>query len=130
MAMNSNHKDTKSIDAARMPLSKFCDVFEHIDKASRDDRYLKLDTTEFSRFLGFDVAEQQDIGDYIDAFGETLSDALASCQQGKCLSVCAQSLVDYSAALNKKLAEVSVVVCVADMISLRTPGSMRKHKLT
>lgn len=80
---HSSHADSANITAARKQLSMFGQVFEHIEKASHDDRFPKLDTTEFSQFLGFNVNSQHDIGDYIDAFGSKLSEALKACEQGK-----------------------------------------------
>jgi hypothetical protein len=81
--LNSRHKDALAITRARVSLSKFCDVFEHIDQASQDDRYAKLDTTAFSAFLGFNVRQQQDVGDYVDKFGDKFLDAVALCIAGK-----------------------------------------------
>ena len=85
--LSSRHKDALSITRARVSLSKFCDVFEHIDKASQDDRYAKLDTTAFSAFLGFNVRQQQDVGDYVDKFGDKFLEAVALCIAGSsCLA--------------------------------------------
>jgi hypothetical protein len=122
----SSHADSKSITSARKPLSMFQNVFDHIDKAARDDNFPKLDTTEFSKFLGFNVKFQHDIGDYIDAFGSKLSDALRACEQGKYLSWGA--LINaVSAALKKQMSEV---VCRRNLLddSFRTPSSMQWPK--